>query len=222
MSFCSLRAKVDNEFANAKLGVYTFSILGVVHNSIATLIPEVGEQRFVQIYIHDGTVGADQDDDKSREEIYNFQEARYVSACEACYGTFSFEIHALLGCHSFGEYADWCLLSELPILILVGNVKCYTLMVWFLANQKFPLTRDSSYLNFPNTYFVRDKTKREWKERVKGFVSMIGRVYSAYPGKRERFYMRIILNQVSGYTSFGDIRDLLDGITCSTFNGSSI
>ena len=60
LAFCSLRTKVDYELANAKLGVYTFCIHGVVHHSIGRLIPEVGEQpKFAQIYIHDGTVEAE-------------------------------------------------------------------------------------------------------------------------------------------------------------------
>ena len=60
LAFCSLRAKVDNELANVKLGVYTYCIHGVVHHSIGRLIPEVGEQpKFAQIYIHDGTADAE-------------------------------------------------------------------------------------------------------------------------------------------------------------------
>ena len=44
LAFCSLRAKVDNKLANAKLGIYTICNNGVVHHSIGRLIPEVGEQ----------------------------------------------------------------------------------------------------------------------------------------------------------------------------------
>ena len=45
-----------------------------------------------------------------------------------------------------------------------------------LVNQKFPSARAISYLEFPK-YFVWDKTKREWKRRVKGHGTMTGRVY---------------------------------------------
>ena len=55
LASCTFRVKVDNELANAKLGVYTFCIHGVVHHSIGRLIPEPGEPpKFAQIYIHDG------------------------------------------------------------------------------------------------------------------------------------------------------------------------
>ncbi|KAI6646942.1 hypothetical protein LOD99_9036 [Oopsacas minuta] len=45
---------------NAKLGMYTFCIHGVVHHLIDRLIPEVGEPpKFAQIYIHEGTPDAE-------------------------------------------------------------------------------------------------------------------------------------------------------------------
>ena len=80
-----------------------------------------------------------------------------------------------------------------------------TLTGWFLANQKFPSARAISYLEFP------DKTKRGWKQRMKG------RVYSAHPSEGERFYLRILLNHVTGCTSFQAIRTLPDGTVCGTF-----
>lgn len=38
-------------------------------------------------------IRSQEDDDKSQEEIYNYQEARCVSVCEACYRILSFELH---------------------------------------------------------------------------------------------------------------------------------
>ena len=46
---------------------------------------------------------------------------------------------------------------------------------------------------------------------------MIGRVYSAHPGEGERFYLRMLLNHVTGCTSFQDIRTLPDGTVCHTY-----
>ena len=47
---------LDKELANAKKGVYTFRIHGMVHHSIGQLLLREGQPRaFVQIYIHDGT-----------------------------------------------------------------------------------------------------------------------------------------------------------------------
>ena len=60
LAFCSLGANIDKELANARRGVYTFRIQGVVHHYIGRLIPNCDEAPvFVQIYIHDGTPEAE-------------------------------------------------------------------------------------------------------------------------------------------------------------------
>ena len=80
-------------------------------------------------------------------------------------------------------------------------MKQSTLTGWFVANLKFPSARSLSYLDFPES-FVWDKTKREWKQRLKGHGTTIGRVYSAHPGEGEILFERILLNHVTGCTSF--------------------
>ena len=56
LAFASLGVNLDKELANARRGVYTFRIQGVVHHYIGQLTPREGEApSFAQIYIHDGT-----------------------------------------------------------------------------------------------------------------------------------------------------------------------
>ena len=160
------------------------------------------------------------DHTKHVDEVSNYLEARYVSASEACYRIFAYELHAnfphvmRLALHLenqqsvvFGDHSD------IPDILSVE--KHSTLTGWFVANLKFPSARSLSYLDFPES-FVWDKTKREWKQRLKGHGTTIGRVYSAHPGEGERFYLRILLNHVTGCTSFQDIRTLPDGTLCHT------
>ena len=60
LAFCSLGANIDKELANARRGVDTFSIQGVLHNYIGSLVANCGETPvFAQIYIHDGTPEAE-------------------------------------------------------------------------------------------------------------------------------------------------------------------
>ena len=87
---------------------------------------------------------------------------------------------------------------------------------WFIANERFPSSRDITYTTFPDK-FVWEKTKREWKEREKGHGKMIGRVYSAHPGEGECFYLRMLLSHVTGCTCYQDIRSLPDGTVCPTY-----
>ena len=60
LAFCSLGANINKELANARGGVYTFCVQGVVHHFIGSLVPNSDEApAFVQIYIHDGTPEAE-------------------------------------------------------------------------------------------------------------------------------------------------------------------
>ena len=56
LAFASLGVNLDKELANARRGIYTFRIHGVVHHYIGQLTPREGEApSFAQIYIRDGT-----------------------------------------------------------------------------------------------------------------------------------------------------------------------
>ena len=60
LAFASLGANLDKGLANAKRGVYTFRIHGVMYHRIGRLMPNEGEApAFAQIYIHDGTADAE-------------------------------------------------------------------------------------------------------------------------------------------------------------------
>ena len=109
-----------------------------------------------------------------------------------------------------------CFSDHTDLENVINTERNATLTGWFLANKRFSSAWSISYIDFPEN-FVWDKTKREWKQRVKGFGSMIGRVYSAHPAEGERFYLRILLNHGTGCTSYQDIRTLPDGTICDTF-----
>ena len=51
---------------------------------------------------------------------------------------------------------------------------------------------------------------------------MIGRVYSAHPGEGERFFLRMLLNHVTGCTSYKDIRTLPDGTVCNSYKEAAL
>ena len=159
---------------------------------------------------------------KSVNEISQYLEGRYVSATEACYRIFAYELHAnmphvlRLALHTKDRQPVY--FSEQDDLedVLSRPVKYTTLTGWFLANQTLPSAKDVTYTNFPDK-FVWDKSKYEWKVRVKSHGTMIGRMYAAHPGEGERFYMRMLLNHVTGCTSYVDIRTLADGNVCSSY-----
>ena len=169
--------------------------------------------------------GVDSDNPRERDEVSNYLEARYVSACGACYRIFSFELHANLPYvmrlalhlehHQSVIFSDHANIEE-----VLSIEKHSTLTGWFVANRNFPSARDISYIDFPEN-FVWDISKREWKQRTKGFGSMIGRIYSAHPGEGERFYLRMLLSHVTGCSSYEDIRTLPDGTVCENFKSAA-
>ena len=119
------------------------------------------------------------------DEVSNYLEARYISACEACYIIFAYDLHAnlphvmRLALHLENQQSV-VLRDDADIEAVLSVDKHSTLTGKFLANQKFPSAGAISYLDFPE-YFVWDKSKREWKPRVKGHGTMTGRVYSTHP-----------------------------------------
>ena len=163
---------------------------------------------------------------KRKDEVANYLEARYVSATEACYRIFAFELHAnfphvmRLALHLENEQSV-VFSADADLEDVLSRQKHTTLTAWFIANQKFPNALELSYTNFPDK-FVWNKTDREWKERVKGHGTMIARVYSAHPGEGPRFYLRMLLNHVTGCTSFQDIRTLPDGTVCDTYKEAAL
>ncbi|KAI6652974.1 hypothetical protein LOD99_4051 [Oopsacas minuta] len=59
LAFCSLRANVDNELANAKLGSIRSGYIGQYTIQSVDLSPSKSSPKFPQIYIHDETPEAE-------------------------------------------------------------------------------------------------------------------------------------------------------------------
>ena len=60
LALASLGVNIDKSLANAKRGVYTFRIHGVVFHSIGQLLPKDNDaSKYEQIYTHDGTANAE-------------------------------------------------------------------------------------------------------------------------------------------------------------------
>ena len=53
------------------------------------------------------------------------------------------------------------------------------------------------------------------KKRKRGFDT-IGRVYTIHPSQQEAYFLRLLLHEVKGPTSFDDLKTV-DGTVCSTY-----
>ena len=91
---------------------------------------------------------------KEVDEIANYLEARYVSASEACYRLFSFELHANLP-HVMRLALDLegrqsVVFRDTADLEAVFNGQNSTLTGWFRVNEKFPSAHCITYTNLLN------------------------------------------------------------------------
>ncbi|XP_021995336.1 uncharacterized protein LOC110892485 [Helianthus annuus] len=152
-----------------------------------------------------------QDQDKPKDEIKEYYDCRYLSACEASWRIFAYDIHyrypsiMRLSFHLPGQQqviygAD----DDIDIILNKPTVGSSMFLSWMECNQKdVPGARKLTYVEFPSK-FVWKLEKRCWKPRIKG-VS-IGRIHSAPHSLGEAYFLRILLNKVRGPKSFEDIR----------------
>lgn len=156
-------------------------------------------------------------------EISNFIDARYISASEACWRIFHYELHNRSPAI---QHLAIHLPNQETVVYKVGNAlqslehaKNTTLTAWFEINAHDPSAREILYHNFPE-HFTWDSTVSKWKHRKKGNV--IGRLYQVNPTEGERFYLRLLLHHIPGCKSFEDLRTLDNGTICISFKEAAL
>ena len=157
------------------------------------------------------------------DEIKAYLDGRYFSAQEACWRLLDFEIHGKfppvvrLHVHLRGEQIVHFQDEELIEDIAARPGKETTLTAWFVANSEYPeAARGVKYHDFPK-FFVWLTTQRKWKPRTRTQPSTVGRMYSADPVEGERFFLRLLLTEVTGRKSYDCVKTLPNGTVCETF-----
>ncbi|XP_048634098.1 uncharacterized protein LOC106404100 [Brassica napus] len=144
------------------------------------------------------------------DEIKNYFEARYISACESSWRILAFPTHYRstpvenLTFHLEGEqpviYKERD--SVESVLARVQNSKTMFL-AWFVCCERYPEARDLTYAELP-TRFVYDGKQKEWNPRKKGFA--IGRLAPVSPSSGQKYFLRVLLNKVRGPRCYDDIK----------------
>lgn len=62
----------------------------------------------------------------------------------------------------------------------------------------------------------QEKKGKFWQKRKRTTIHQVGRIVSAHPAEGERYYLRVLLNNVTGATSFEYLRTV-DGKILPTF-----
>ena len=161
------------------------------------------------------------------DEIQRYLDGRYFSAQEACWRLLDFEIHAKspgvirLHVHLEGDQVVHFRDADIVADIAERPGKETTLTAWFKANSAYPdAAKGIKYHDFPN-HFVWSATLRVWTPRRTSKYSAVGRMYAASPMEGERYYLRLLLTEMTGCTSFADLKTLPDGTVCETYRESA-
>ena len=169
------------------------------------------------------TSDSDQKGTNVYNEITHYVDARYVSASEACWRIFHYDLHThspaiqRLAVHLPGQEQVIC--SEGKAQQALQHNKNTTLTGWFKINQTNPLATTIPYHLFPE-HFTWNQSSHTWAPRKKGNV--IGRLYRANPAEGERFFLRLLLHHCPGATCYEDLRKLEDGTVCTTFKETAM
>ncbi|XP_021991204.1 uncharacterized protein LOC110887959 [Helianthus annuus] len=148
--------------------------------------------------------------DKPRDEIKEYYDCRYISACEASWRIFSNEVHyrypavMRLPFHMPGQQnvvygAD----DDIDNMLSKPSVTSSIFVEWMKLNESDENARKLTYVEFPSK-FVWKPQDRSWQ--VRKTYQTVGRIHSVSPALGEPYFLRILLNKVRGPRSFEEIR----------------
>lgn len=154
-------------------------------------------------------------------EIKSFMDSRYISAPEAAWRLFGFDMHhqthtiIRLAVHLPNKQPIVFIPEQIYDAIARAEHKDTSLTAWFKLNEIDESARQYLYADIPNHYRL---DKNVWKLRInkQAAATAIGRMYAVNISDVERYYLRILLLHKRGATSFTDLRTV-DGLTATTF-----
>ncbi|XP_035831966.1 uncharacterized protein LOC110870312 [Helianthus annuus] len=145
-----------------------------------------------------------------KDEIKKHYDCRYLSACEASWRIFAFDIHyrypsvIRLPFHLPDQQnVIYGPDDELENILNKPSISSTMFLSWMEVNKNNELARTLTYVEFP-TKFVWNSQDRTWTTRKIG--KPIGRIHCVNPSMGDAYFLRILLNKVRGPKSFEEIR----------------
>ncbi|KAL6570058.1 hypothetical protein OROMI_014572 [Orobanche minor] len=163
----------------------------------------------------------------SRDEITDFQSARWLCAPEAMWRIYAFVLSEIyppvLQLHVHLPNKHHVLFSPsrfLPEVKANPNASKTQLTEFFRMNAESATVSAMNllYKDFPR-FFVWDASQKNWHRRLKG--TCIGRLVHASPTDGERYYLRLLLTHVRAPTSF-DYLKTYNSVLYSTFRAAAL
>lgn len=165
----------------------------------------------------------------NNDEISQYQMGRYISSNEAIWRIFSFPIHERhptvvhLSVHL--ENGQRVYFTTQNALQRAARPPSTTLTAFFSLCLNDSFAKTVLYSEIP-TYFTWNASAKVFQRRKQGkpvhgqpnlySTDAIGRIYTVHPNNAECFYLRLLLINVRGPTSFQNLRTI-DGFLCATY-----
>jgi len=155
------------------------------------------------------------------DEIKEYYDCRYISACEAACRIFSFDVHyrypSVIRLPFYLENQQNVTFGETDDIDDVLNKESVSSLMfssWMEYNKNCSFARSLTYIEFPQHFVWKNTKPKGWYRRKQG--TSIGRIHSVSPKVGEAYFLRILLNKVKGPTCFEDLRSV-DGKVFPTF-----
>lgn len=166
------------------------------------------------------TVNSNNVKKNNNNDIKQNLDGRYVCAVELAWRLFGFDIHdqfptiERLPVHYPGEKSvNFNRKDNLQNIVDKASSKKSKFEGWFIANKTLHGAKDVTYMEFPR-YFTWKADQGKWKLREKGNV--IGRLIDIHTYAGETFFLRMLLMQTKGATSYKDL-PTVNGKVYTTF-----
>lgn len=159
------------------------------------------------------------------DEVSTFLNTRYVGPTEAAYRIFAYPMHEQshivirLPVHLPNEQQVYFNSDNASDALLKAKLRNTELMAWFELNKN-PTTKSPHIYPETPVHYKWNKDTCLWEKRVH-VLKIIGRLYNVAPSETERYHLRLLLLNVTGATSFVDIRTYKE-IVYSTFKEAAM
>ncbi|PWZ11729.1 ATP-dependent DNA helicase PIF1 [Zea mays] len=161
--------------------------------------------------------------DDGVDEIKQYRDARWVTPPEALWRIYGFELGQIsppvmqLQLHlpnmHMVAFHEWQMVER---VINLPGVDRSMLTAYFEANMLHEEACGILYRDFPEWCTWQSGKGKVWQRRKRDTGGQVGRIVSAHPAEGEHYYLRVLLNHVTGAASYVDLRTV-DGVTLPTF-----
>ncbi|XP_071565387.1 uncharacterized protein [Temnothorax nylanderi] len=221
----------DIELDNRWVVPYNPVLLRIFNAHInVELCTSVKSIKYICKYVNKGSDQATFALESERDEVKLYESGRYISSSEAIWRILAFPIHERyptifhLAVHL--ENGQRVYFNSKNLVERLSNPPQTTLLAFFELCKTDDFAKTLLYCEVPS-YFVFKNNKFERRKRgmdVDGWPGIkkdhaLGRVYTIHPNNTECYYLRLLLHEIRGPTSFLDLK-IANGVLCSTFQSA--